>query len=62
MVEWVKDPMLSLLCLGLDPWPKNFRMSQAEPGKKKKKRPGQLFHRVFCNVDLPGHFPMIQFR
>ena len=32
----VKDPALSLLWLGFDPWPGNFRMPGAAEKKKKK--------------------------
>ena len=35
MAQWVKDPMLSLLWHGCDPWPWNFHMLQA---KRKEKR------------------------
>ena len=34
----VKDPVLSLLWLVLDPWPWNFRMPQASLKKEKKKK------------------------
>ena len=43
MVQWVKDPALSLLWLGsmlwlgFDPWPGNLHMPWAWPKKKKKK-------------------------
>ena len=33
---WVKDPVLSLLWWGFDPWPGNFCMLQPWPKKKKK--------------------------
>jgi len=42
MAQWVKDPALSLLCLGLllwcgfDPWLGNFRMLWVRPKGKKK--------------------------
>ena len=42
MTQWVKDPALSLQWLGpllwrmFNPWPRNFHMPQAQPGKKKK--------------------------
>ena len=28
LVQWVKDPVLSLQWGGFDPWPRNFHMSQ----------------------------------
>ena len=34
----VKDSALSLLWLGLDPWPRNFCMLWVQPKKKKKKK------------------------
>ena len=34
VAQWVKDSALSLLWLGFDPWPRNFRMLQAW-GKKR---------------------------
>ena len=39
MAQWVKDLVLSLLCLGLGPWPGNFHMLWVQPkgGKKRKK-------------------------
>ena len=43
MVQWVKDPVLSLLWLGslvwcgFGPWPRNFCVLQAWPKGKKKK-------------------------
>ena len=33
----VKDPALSLLWCGFDPWPRNFYMPRVWPKKKKKK-------------------------
>ena len=44
VVQWVKDPVLSLQWLGsllwggFDSWPRNFCMLQARPKKKKKKK------------------------
>ena len=38
MAQQVKDPALSLLWSTLDPWPRNFFMSQVQPKKKKKKK------------------------
>ena len=31
MAQWVKDPALSLLWLGFDPWPRKFHMPWALP-------------------------------
>ena len=49
MAQQVKDPVLSLLRCGLNPWPRNFHMawvqpkkSKAESGEKKKKKKKQL--------------------
>ena len=42
MAQWVKDPLLSLLCPGsllrhgFDPWPGNFCMPQVGPENEKK--------------------------
>ena len=33
MAQWVKDPVLSLLWHGFDPWPGNFCMPWAWPKK-----------------------------
>ena len=33
MVQWVKDPALSLLWHGFSPQPRNFHMSQWQPKK-----------------------------
>ena len=33
MAQWVKDPALSLLCLGFSPWPWNFHMLRPWPKK-----------------------------
>ena len=50
MVQWVKDPALSLQQLGLllwrefDPWPGNFQMPQFRPrkeGGREEKRKGE---------------------
>ena len=44
VAQQVKDPVFSLLWLrsflwqGFDPWPRNFHMPWAWPGKKKKKK------------------------
>ena len=41
MVQWVKDPVLSLQWLrsllwrGFDPWPGNFHLPKEQPKKKK---------------------------
>ena len=35
----VKDSVLSLLWLGLNPWPRNFCMPQVQPKKKKEETP-----------------------
>ena len=35
VAQWVKDPALSVLWHGFDPWAKNFRMSKAWLEKKK---------------------------
>ena len=40
MAQWVKDPLLSLLCGGLDPWPENFCMLQARQNEGRKKGRG----------------------
>ena len=37
MVQRVKDPVLSLLWRGFDPWPRKFHMLWTWPEKKKKK-------------------------
>ena len=34
VVQWLKDPVLSLLWHGFDPWPQNFCMVWAWPRKK----------------------------
>ena len=34
----VKDSALSLMWLGLSPWPGNFHIPWAQPKKKKKKK------------------------
>ena len=34
VVQGVKDPALSLLWLGFEPWPENFYMLQMPPKKK----------------------------
>ena len=36
VVQWVKDPVLSLLWCGFFPWPENFHMPQVQHQKKKK--------------------------
>ena len=36
MDQWIKDPALSLLWLGFDPWPWNFCMVWVWPKEKKK--------------------------
>ena len=40
----VKDPALSLLWLGLNPWPGNFHLLQAWPKKKKVKRVNVMYN------------------
>ena len=35
MAQCIKDPVLSLLWLGFDPWPRNFCILWAWPKKKK---------------------------
>ena len=40
MAQWVEDPALSLLGQGLNPWPRNFCMTEKKK-KKKKKKDGQ---------------------
>ena len=37
VVQWVKDPALSLLWCGFDPWPGKFHMLWVWQKKKKKK-------------------------
>ena len=37
VTQWVKDPALSLLWRGFDPWPGNFLMPWVWPKKKKNK-------------------------
>ena len=44
VAQWVKDPVLSLLWLGLilwcrfNAWPRNFHMPWVQPKKLKKKK------------------------
>lgn len=38
VAQRVRDPLLSLQCLGLDPWPRIFHRPCCRCGKKKKKR------------------------
>lgn len=35
MAQWVKDPALSLLWFGIDPWARNFHILQAWPKEEK---------------------------
>ena len=44
-VQWVKDPVLLLLWLRLDPWPRNLDMPRSWP--KKKERGKERSIRVF---------------
>lgn len=38
MVQWVKDPMVSLQWLGSMLWPRNFQMLKESPKKEKKEK------------------------
>ena len=49
-MQWVKDPVLSLLCLGFDPRSENFLMLQARPKKKKKKKKIPLCKKVQTEI------------
>ena len=67
MTQWVKDPALSLQWLGpllwrmFNPWPRNFHMPQAQPGKKKKVSLGRIFtHRENIHYRLGDKASHIQ--
>ena len=42
MAQWVKDPVLSLLWLGFNPWPWKLPYALGMAKKKKKKKSGVL--------------------
>ena len=53
VAQWVKDPVLSLLCLAFDSWPENFHILQVWTEKKKKKIVlTTRFPKMFWNFDF----------
>ena len=54
MALWVKDPALSLLRHGFNPWHENFGMPQVWPKKKKKSIPsvGTKERMTYFNIIL----------
>ena len=49
--QWVKDPALSPLCHGFDPWPGNFHMPWVQPKKiDRKKKDLKIFQNILSNV------------
>ena len=71
VAQWIKDPMLSLQCLGLllwhgfSLWPGNFHMLWAQPKKKQQKQKkqqkklhnslGSFFPETFPQALFTGH-------
>ena len=59
MVQWVKDPALSLvwlwllLCCEFSPWPRNFYILPAQPKNKNKKREREKALVYFTEIVIP---------
>ena len=51
MAQQVKDPVLSLLWDGFDPWPRNFRMSWAQPPAHLPRRKANISLKVNISLD-----------
>ena len=63
MVQWVKDPALSLQQLGMllrlrfDPWRGNFCMLQAQP-KKRKRNENKKTENILKTRNAQAHIPL----
>ena len=58
MAQWVKDPVMSLLWCGFDPWPRNFHMPEVQ-GKKNQGVPVMAQWRCGCGLAQWVRDPML---